>query len=399
VGSRKIASSRADRIVFLLAAWQACGYSCYNLRVVAPEPKIPELNASREGPYAVVLAGGGGTRLWPASRRSRPKQLLELGGSETLLGACLRRAWSLFGIDNTLVATASDQAAAIAEMFPAVPSANLVVEPSPRNTAAAIGLATAHVALRGGPEATIAVLPADAHVGDEVRFASALQGAVAAAREAIVTVGIRPSKPETGFGYIKVGRAIGEELFEVDRFVEKPDLRTAQEYLALGGYLWNSGMFFFTAGRYLREARQNLPELGSMLDEMLESSDHDSVVQKRYNSLPAISVDYAIIEKATGIRVVPAEFGWNDVGSWAAIDEMRSKDDGGNVTVGDVLVLGGQGNVVLSEKGAPFVGVVGVHDLVVVATCDAVLVIPKHRAQEVRQIVDALKAGGRLGLL
>lgn len=346
-----------------------------------------------------MLAGGGGTRLWPASRRSRPKQLLELGGSETLLGACLRRAWRVFGVERTLIVTASDQAAAIASLFPEVAPHNLVVEPSPRNTAAAIGLGTAHVALRGGPEATLAVLPADAYVADEVRFASALHVALAAAREAIVTIGIRPSKPETGFGYVKVGRAVGEGLFEVERFVEKPDAVRAQEYLASGKFLWNSGMFFFTAGRFLHEARQSLPALGSMLDEMLSSAEPDSVVERRYSSLPAISVDYAIMEKASGIRVVPAELGWNDVGSWAAIDEMRAKDEQGNVAVGDVLVLDGGGNVVVGEKGGPFVGVVGVQDLVVVATGDAVLVVPKHRAQEVRQIVEALKARGRSELL
>jgi mannose-1-phosphate guanylyltransferase len=350
-------------------------------------------------PYAVVLAGGGGTRLWPASRRLRPKQLLALGGNETLLGACLRRAWSVFGADHTLVVTASDQAAAIAEMFPNMGPANLVVEPSPRNTAAAIGLGAACVARRGGADAPIAVLPADAHVGDEARFAAALRAAVAAARAAIVTIGIPPSKPETGFGYIKVGKAIGEGLFDVARFVEKPDRPKAEEYLAAGDYLWNSGMFFFTAGRFLEEARRSLPELGAMLDEMLGSGDPEAVVQRRYNALPAISVDYAIMEKAAGIRVVPARFGWNDIGSWAAMDEMRDKDAQGNVAVGDVAVLDGGGNVVVSEQGAPFVGLVGVEDLVVVATRDAVLVVPKRRAQDVRQIVEALKTRGRAELL
>ena len=352
-----------------------------------------------ERPYALVLAGGGGTRLWPASRRLRPKQLLTLGGSETLLGACLRRTWGIFGADRTLIVTAADQAEATAELFPEVGSQNLVVEPAARNTAAAIGIGAAHVALRSGEDTRIAVFPADAHIGHEAEFVSAVRRAVATANDAIVTIGIRPSRPETGFGYLEVGPAVEDGLFVVERFVEKPGRVRAEQYVASGAYLWNSGMFFFTAGRFFAEARRSTPELMSVLDAALTSRDPDAVIRERYASLPAISVDYAIMERATRIHVVPAQFEWNDIGSWAALDEIRSRDESGNVAAGDVLVVDGEENVVVGEQGAPFVGLVGVQGLVVVATKDAVLVAAKEQAQDVRKMVDRLRAGGRTELL
>jgi mannose-1-phosphate guanylyltransferase len=349
--------------------------------------------------YALVLAGGGGTRLWPASRRARPKQLLTLGGPESLLAACLRRAWGVFGKDHTIIVTAADQVEATVRLFPDLGPQHFVVEPAARNTAAAIGLGAAQIARRATEDTPIAVLPADAHVGNEVEFANVVSCAAAAAAGGIVTIGIRPSKPETGFGYLKVGTAIGDGLFLVEKFVEKPDPVRAEQYLASGQYLWNSGMFFFTVGRFFAEARASLPELGSLLDEIRTSSDPDSVVKARYSSMPAISVDYGIMERATGIRVVPAEFDWNDLGSWAALADIRGKDESGNVVAGDVLALDARGNVVVSDEHAPFVGLVGVEDLVVVATKDAVLVTRKDRAQDVRSIVEGLKANGRSELL
>jgi mannose-1-phosphate guanylyltransferase len=349
--------------------------------------------------YALILAGGGGTRLWPASRRSRPKQLLTLGGDESLLRASFRRAAATFGLQRTLVVTAADQTDGVREALPELPAANVVSEPAARNTAAAVGLGAAAVARRAGEQAVIAVLPSDAFIGDEVGFARALATAVAEASGAIVTIGIRPTHPETGFGYLHLGAPLRPSVFEVGAFVEKPDAPTARRYLDAGTYLWNSGMFFLTAGRMLAEARRHMPALGEALDGFVAAPDFDAAVRAGYPAVPATSIDYGIMEKAQGIRVVPGDFGWNDVGSWAALGSIRSPDAAGNVVSGEVIVADTSGSIVVSEPGAPVVGVVGVEDLVVVATRDAVLVVRKRDAQDVRKIVEALKARGRGDLL
>ena len=347
--------------------------------------------------FALILAGGGGTRLWPASRRSRPKQLLSLGGSESLLAATFRRLSAIVGVERTLIVTAADQSQAIREALPGLPADNLVVEPAPRNTAPAVGLAAAHVARRAGQDAVLAVVPSDAFISDEPQYAAVLRIALAQASQAIVTVGIKPLRPETGYGYLQTGAAVSgsAEVRQVARFVEKPDLPTARAYLASGEYLWNSGMFFFSAGRLLAEARQHLPELSALLDEICASPDPVALTQQRYPRVPAISIDYGIMEKAQGIRVVPGDFGWSDVGSWAALSEIRAPDLDGNVISGDAIVKASKDSVVMAEPGAPLLGVVGVEGIVVVATHDAVLVVPKHRAQEVRRVVDELSAQGR----
>jgi len=347
--------------------------------------------------FALILAGGGGTRLWPASRRSRPKQLLSLGASESLLAATFRRLSAIVGPERTLIVTAADQVQAIREALPGLPADNLVVEPAPRNTAPAVGLAAAHVARRAGQDALLAVVPSDAFISNEPQYAAVLRIALAQAGQAIVTIGIRPLRPETGYGYLQTGAKVAgsAEVRQVARFVEKPDLETARAYLASGEYLWNSGMFFFSAGRLLAEARQHLPELSALLDEIATSPDPIALAQERYPRVPAISIDYGIMEKAHGIRVVPGDFGWSDVGSWAALSEIRPSDVDGNVISGDAIVKASKGSVVMAEPGAPLLGVVGVEGIVVVATRDAVLVVPKHRAQEVRSVVDELSAQGR----
>lgn len=347
----------------------------------------------------MILAGGGGTRLWPASRRKRPKQLLTLGGKESLLGATFRRTEAVFGRERTLVVTAADQVEALKEVLPDLPPENLVAEPAARNTAAAVGLGAAVVARRAGPGAVLAVLPSDHHIGDEPRFAATLETALGQARDAIVTIGIKPTHPETGFGYVEQGARIAEGVYEVARFVEKPDAARAAQYLAAGTFLWNSGMFFFTAERLLAEARQHLPGLGAALDALVATKDFPAALRTLYLGVPSISIDFGIMEKASGIRVVPGDFGWNDVGSWAALSAIRPADAAGNVVSGETVVAETRGSIVLSEPGAPLVGVVGVEDLVVIATKDAVLVVHRDRAQEVRRIVDALKDAKRQDLL
>jgi mannose-1-phosphate guanylyltransferase len=372
------------------------------------KPGDPEGTASAA--FAVILGGGAGTRLWPSSRRARPKQLLALGGSESLLAAAVRRAQAFFGVERTLVVTAADQEAAVRAALPDLPAANVVAEPMPRNTAAAVGLGAVVAARRAGQESVIAVFPADPFIGDERAFDRLVRLATAEARETIVTIGIRPTHAETGFGYLRLGQRLsrpagGDPVHDVGAFVEKPDRPTAERYLASGEYLWNSGMFFLTAGRMFEETRRHLPGLATLLDAAVAApSDGElqRVIADGYPKAPAISIDNGIMEKASGLRVVPGEFGWNDVGSWAALTAVRPPDARGNIVIGDVRaasLIDGDGNIVVADEGAPFVGVVGVHDLVVVATRDAILVIPKDRAQDVRQIVEAAKQAGRHDLL
>ena len=361
--------------------------------MTAPEPKA----------FAVILGGGAGTRLWPSSRRARPKQLLSLGAPESLLASAVRRGRAIVGAENTLIVTAADQADAVRAAIPDLPADNVVVEPVPRNTAAAVGLGAVTAQRRAGPDAVIAVLPADPYIGDEATFERLVRLAIVEARDTIVTIGVMPTHAETGFGYIRLGarlpRTGADAVHDVGGFYEKPDRPTAERYLASGEYLWNSGMFFLTAQRMLEEARRHLPALGALLDAAAAAADPEKVIASAYADAPSISIDQGIMEKVGGLRVIPGAFGWNDVGSWAALPALRAPDERGNVVIGGVALLDGDGNIVVADEGAPYVGVLGVRDLVVVATKDAVLVIPKDRAQDVRRIVEAAKQSGRDDLL
>jgi mannose-1-phosphate guanylyltransferase len=349
------------------------------------------------------MAGGGGTRLWPASRKARPKQFLPLldpgpadAGlmTETLLGATVARVQGVVPPERILVVTAADQVAEVRRTAPSVPAANIVVEPKARNTAPCIGLGALEV-LRRDPAAVLAVLPSDQWVRDQADYRATVARALDVARDgAIVTIGIVPATPETGFGYLELGAETERGARVVDRFVEKPDLPTAQRYLAGKRHLWNSGMFFFAAKRLIEAVRLHMPELGQILDAI---GREPARTEELYPQAPSVSIDYGVMEKLPrgDVFCVPGDFGWNDVGSWSALGELRPHDSAGNTIVAENgVTVDARGNILYSG-GKQVIAAVGVEDLVIVATDDAILVMPRSRAQEVRDVVKCLETTNR----
>jgi mannose-1-phosphate guanylyltransferase len=344
--------------------------------------------------FAVIMAGGAGTRFWPLSRQLRPKQLLPLAtGGESLLAATVRRARQVLPPERILVVTSEALAAATQAACPELPPGNILREPVGRNTAPCVGWAACHVRRRD-PEGILAVLPADHHVGDEPAFLSLVRASVAVAeRGALVTVGIRPSRPETGYGYIELGDEMSEGVHRARRFVEKPNRARAEQFFAAGRFLWNSGMFFFRADTVLDAIEQHLPGLWeglARLDEAASEGGEGGLLPDVYPTLPAVSFDHGIMEKVDEVAVLPGEFGWSDLGSWTTAWELADKDADGNAAVGETLLLDATGTYVHAPPGK-VVAMVGVQDLVVVDTEDALLILPRDRAQEVRRVVDALR--------
>jgi mannose-1-phosphate guanylyltransferase len=359
--------------------------------------------------HPVIMAGGSGTRFWPLSRRSRPKQFLALTGDEPLLAATVRRLPPLAKADRTFVVCGPAHAKVARKILPALPPENFIVEPCARNTAPCVGLAALHVAARE-PKGVMVMLPADHHVARPADFREALAAAAALAETgAVATIGIRPSRPETGYGYLKIGPRLAVALrgkarlaaHKVARFVEKPDAATAARYLADGAYLWNSGIFAFRADVILEEIGKAMPVLREQLGKIgkdLGTPRYERTLKRIFPACPAISIDYGVMEKSERIAVVPAEFGWSDVGSFAALPEVRKADAAGNVKEGEALVFDGKNSVVLAAAGRP-VAVIGLDDVIVVDAGDAVLVCRKDRAQDVRKAVDELTRRGREDLL
>lgn len=345
------------------------------------------------GVYPVIMAGGSGTRFWPLSRASRPKQFLPLATSRPLIVETLARLKGLAPTKQAYVVCGAVHAPMVKKALPALPKQNVIVEPQARNTAPAIALATAHVARRD-PQGIVVVIPSDQHVADVPAFQASLTEAIAVARAGhIVTLGIQPTRPETGYGYIQVGEVLSGAARRVTRFAEKPDKATAEQYLVSGEYLWNAGLFVFRADVMLDAFKHHMPELAEALDAIrgaLGTKKEAAVVKREFPKMPATSIDYGVAEKASNIAVVPSRCGWSDVGSFNALAEVRPLDEAGNVSVGANLLIDSAGCVVVG-KDKP-IAVVGMRDVVVVDAGDALLVLPKANSQDVRKVVEALKA-------
>jgi mannose-1-phosphate guanylyltransferase/mannose-6-phosphate isomerase len=330
----------------------------------------------------VILSGGSGTRLWPLSRELFPKQLLNLqGGDETLLQATLARTVGLPDLAPPVIVCNEAHRFLVAEQVRSlgVAGARIVLEPCARNTAPAIALA----ALAADPDSLLLVLPADHVIRKPADFQSTVRRAIPLAEEGrLVTFGVVPESPETGYGYIRCGAPRGQG-FEIARFVEKPDRATAEGFLADGGYLWNSGMFLFKASRYLEELARYAPAMFEAAKSAVASAKSDldflRVDATAFANSPSDSIDYAVMEKTDAAAVVPLAAGWSDVGSWSSLHEALERDDSGNALRGDVLAHDTEGSFVLAESR--LVATVGLRDHVVVETKDAVLVAPKDRVQ------------------
>jgi mannose-1-phosphate guanylyltransferase len=362
--------------------------------------------------HAVILAGGRGTRFWPRSRTRTPKQLLNIVGKQTMLEQTVARLRPLIPAERIWTVTNNEQASEVKKQLPAAARKRVITEPVGRNTAAAIALAALHVRHTAHGDALLAVLPADHYIANPDRYRIIVRAALEVARRRgrMVVLGIPPTRPETGFGYIeRMGEALdskGFPFFAVRRFTEKPALSVAKVYAGSGDYHWNAGMFFWRVSTFLESLDKYLPKTFAALESLGESIGHASYERKLraiYPKLQNISVDYAILEPATrqpgapSVFVIPAEVGWSDIGSWAAVYELLTKTPGDNVLPRDGYTIDSCGNLVWSAS--KFVAAIGVNDLVVVETHDALLICPRERAQEVGNIVKWLEENRRKDLL
>ena len=345
--------------------------------------------------HAVLLAGGSGTRFWPASRRSRPKQFLAIGTDEPLLVATRRRLDPLVPDERVLVVTAASQAAGVRALLPGLGPDQVLAEPCARNTAAAVAWAALDVHRRD-PGAVLAVLPADHVIAPAERFRGSLAAAadLAARQPVLVTFGVRPTHPATGYGYIELGERLSDSTHAVARFVEKPDAATAAGFLATGRLRWNAGMFVWSARTILAAFERHAPDvLAPLRDAAAAPGGLAGALAEAYADLPALPVDKAILERADNVRTIPIDYTWSDVGSWTSLPEVHAADGSGNCAVGGGALVAedARGNVVYGEPGR-LTALIGVEDLVVVHADGATLVCRKDRAQDVRRVVERLES-------
>ncbi|HQX63802.1 MAG TPA: mannose-1-phosphate guanylyltransferase [Thermomicrobiales bacterium] len=358
--------------------------------------------------FAVIPAGGSGTRLWPVSRANRPKFLLPLPGPRTMIQATVDRLAGVVRPENILVITGASHVDEIQRQLPSLDAEQIIAEPLPRGSGPAIGLGAA-IALARDPDAIVGSFAADHVVTENDRFEQAVRSAIEIARRGyLVTIGIRPSYPETGYGYIHSGAEIGTQhgidAREVDRFKEKPDIETAERYVASGEYLWNASMFVWKAGVLMEEMRRYLPDLADALERIARDWDtprREATLSAIWPTVPDITIDHGILEHSTRVAVVPASFGWTDLGDWNGLGAMSAgcdDDPDENLAINaELIVHDSRGSFIFGQ--GRLVALLGLENVVVIDTDDALLICDRSRTQEVKQIVEQLRARGSTTLL
>ncbi len=350
--------------------------------------------------YCVIMAGGKGTRFWPRSRAAIPKQLLQVWGSRTMLEESVERISPLALAERVIVVAGREHADAVHQQLPGIPPGNILVEPSGRNTAPCICLAALWIQKKD-PDAVMAVLAADHYIADTGEFCRCLEAAAAMARQQdrLFTIGISPERPETGYGYIQYGEESGQyegmPAFQVQKFHEKPSREKAQKFLQQGNFLWNSGMFVWRASTILAEIKTFLPDIYNKLlpiQSLFGTPDAQKAIDAAYAAIEGISIDYGVMEKSTKVVTLKGNFGWSDVGSWSAVYDISEKDAQGNVIQGNVISIDAERNLIYAPE--KLTAVVGLKDIVVVETADALLICSKDQAQDVKKVVDALEQKG-----
>ena len=350
--------------------------------------------------HAVIMAGGRGTRFWPRSREKKPKHLLDIISNRTIIQETVDRIKPLIAPENILIVTGRKHARALTGQLPEIPSRNIIIEPEGKNTAPCIGLAALHIQKKAGDDIMI-VLPSDHAITDPGKFLQVIRAAeqTAAGADALVTIGIKPTSPQTGFGYIERGDSIAngttEEVFRVKSIREKPDFQQALEFVQSGKFYWNSGMFIWKASTILKSIARLLPDLYSGLmtiNETLGSPEEKAAMRRIFKKLVPISIDYGVMEKANNVFVVKGDFGWSDVGSWDALWEISARDENGNAFIGGSNVISSDSTGSLVYSPQKLVALAGVKDLIVVETKDALLICPKGNSQDVKKIVETLEA-------
>lgn len=349
----------------------------------------------------VIMAGGGGTRLWPVSRENIPKQVQPFIQDKTLLQVTYERLSIVFPIEDIYVSTNVAHKEIIKQQIPGLPAAQLILEPEKKDTAPAIGFAALHV-LRDDPEAAFVTINSDAYIRDTteyIRVLWLLETLVEKYKEKVILVGIKPSYPETGYGYIKMDGQVdqitndlgsADEIFKVERFVEKPDIEKAKQYVSQWNYLWNPALFCWKASHVLDLFKEHLPEHYEVLKQLQAVLDDRSAVAKLFAQFEPISIDYGIVEKVSEMLVVPADFGWADIGHWRTIKDVLSDDAHENLVKGEHLGIDTEGSLIYNYSDK-LVATIGLKNMVVVETDDILLVCPKERSQDVKQIVTELK--------
>jgi mannose-1-phosphate guanylyltransferase len=349
--------------------------------------------------YAVIMAGGKGTRFWPKSREKMPKHLLDIVCERTIIQETVDRITPLIPAEKILIVTALSHAEELMKQVPQIPEENIIIEPVGRNTAPCIGLAALHIR-RKAPDDVMVVLPADHMINDAERFRHILSHAAEMAHRGdyLLTIGIKPTFPETGYGYIEQGALKdtinGEDIYEVKSIREKPALEQAKVFLGKGGFSWNSGMFVWRVDSILQAIKQDLPDLHDGLLEIepfLGSDREKNVVEQVYKKIQSISIDYGVMEKADNVLLIRGDFGWSDVGSWDTIWDVSNKDGDGNAVHGQGLFIGVEARNSLVHSPRKLVALVGVEDLIVVETEDSLLICKRGCSQDVKKLVEILE--------